>query len=107
MRRALALAWLLGACVVEEQSTAPPAPTGSGDEQAQLEVDTLERGTAVEADICGLAEGLSRDNVCSLVCDPEGFQARLVDDGMSGGRCYQFRCDLGADTVVSVGMCLP
>lgn len=67
----------------------------------------VERGPAVEADICGLAAGLSRDNVCSLVCDPEGFQARLLDDGMSGGRCYQFRCELGEGTVVSVGMCLP
>jgi hypothetical protein len=89
---------------VDEQSTPPPTPL---DEQAVLEVDTVERGPDVEADLCGLAAGLSRDNVCSLLCDPEGFQARLLDDGMSGGRCYQFRCDLGADTVVSVGMCLP
>lgn len=72
-----------------------------------LEVDVLERGPDLEADICSLAADLSRDNVCSLVCDPEGFQARLVSDGMSSGRCYQFRCDLGAGTVVSVGMCLP
>ncbi len=95
---------MLGACVVDEESTSPPAAL---EEQAVLEVDTVELGPDVEADICGLAESLSRDNVCSLVCDPEGFQARLVDDGMSGGRCYQFRCDLGADTVISVGMCLP
>ena len=105
MRTALVLAWVLGACVVDE-STAPPAPPGSIEQQV-LELDLVERGPAVEADICGLAAGLARDNVCSLVCDPQGFQARLIDDGMSGGRCYQFRCDLGEGTVVSVGMCLP
>lgn len=97
---------MLGACVADDESSPPPA---AFEEQAVLEVDTVERGPDAEAaaDICGLAAGLSRDNVCSLVCDPEGFQARLIDDGMSGGRCYQFRCDLGADTVISVGMCLP
>jgi hypothetical protein len=95
---------LLGACIVDDESTTPPTPL---EEQAVLELDVVERGPAVEADICGLAAALSRDNVCSLVCDPEGFQARLLHDGMSGGRCYQIRCELGADTVVSVGMCLP
>ena len=67
------------------------------------EVD-VERAPGLEADLCGLAAGLSRDNVCSLVCDPEGFQ---VDDGMSGGRCYQIRCEMGPGAVVSVGVCLP
>ncbi len=96
--------WLLGACVVDDESTTQPAPL---EEQGVLEVDIVERGPHLEADICGLAADLARDNVCSLVCDPEGFKARLIDGGMSGGRCYQIRCDLGADTVVSVGMCLP
>lgn len=89
---------------MDDESTTPPAPQ---EEQAALEVHTLERGPGEEADVCGLAAGLSRDNLCSLVCDPEAFQVRLLDDGMSGGRCYQFRCELAADRVVSVGMCLP
>jgi len=104
LRAGLALVGLLGACVVDDDSTPPPAPF---EEQAQLDVESIERGAAEEADVCGLAAGLSRDDVCSLVCDPEGFQARLLDAGMRGGRCYQFRCDLGAGTVLSVGMCLP
>jgi len=95
---------MLGACVVDDESTASPAPLEA---QAQLAVETVERGVTEEADLCDLAAGLARDNVCSLLCDPDGFQARLVGDGMSGGRCYQYRCDLGEGTVVSVGMCLP
>jgi len=101
---------LLGACAVDAESSGPQDEQDEQDEleeQGRLDLETVERGTAEEADVCGLASDLSRDNVCSLLCDPEGFQARLLHDGMSGGRCYQFRCDLGADTVVSIGMCLP
>ena len=89
---------------MDDESTPPPAPH---EERGVLELDIVERGPDLDADVCGLAAGLSRDNVCSLVCDPERFQARLLDAGMCGGRCYQYRCELGADTVVSVGMCLP
>lgn len=98
---------MLGACAVDAESTGPQVEQDELEEQGRLDIESVERGRLEEADICGLASDLSRDNLCSLVCDPEGFQARLLHDGMSGGRCYQFRCDLGADTVISVGMCLP
>ena len=45
--------------------------------------------------------------VCALVCDPDAFKARLLDDGMAPGNCYQLRCDLAPDMSVTVGVCLP
>lgn len=111
MRAALALAVVLGACVVDDSTTLPEDP-GSAPAQLDLAVVAqVEQAPEVEpaedADLCGLAAGLPASDVCSLICDPDAFATRLVDSGMHGGSCYQFRCDLGAGTVVSVGMCLP
>lgn len=59
------------------------------------------------ADVCSLANELASDNVCSLLCAPDEFVARLIDGGTAGGRCYQWRCELAHDIVVNVGVCIP
>jgi hypothetical protein len=41
------------------------------------------------------------------VCDPDAFAARLAEDGMASGACYQLRCELTVDMAVTVGICLP
>lgn len=61
---------------------------------------------AAAPDLCMLASELARDNVCSLLCAPDQIAQRLIDDGSSGGRCYQLRCEL-RDVTVHVGVCLP
>jgi hypothetical protein len=60
-----------------------------------------------DRDVCELATELARDNVCSLICEPDEFVARLVDGGTAGGRCYQWRCELAYGVTVNVGVCIP
>ena len=60
-----------------------------------------------ERDVCDLATELASDDVCSLICDPDEFVARLVDGGTPGGRCYQWRCELAYGVTVNVGVCIP
>lgn len=105
----LALAALaLAACAVDEPIDEPVVVTTAYlADVATVEVLGVERPVDAEPDVCTLAAELPGDDVCSLVCDPTGFAARLVADGMDGGCCYQFRCELPGGTVVSVGACLP
>lgn len=93
------MALLLGACVAD--SAEPPVVTIQPDEPGKDDSDT--DTTA----ICAAAAALPASDACSLVCDPDAFKARLVDDGMAPGNCYQLRCDLAADMSVTVGVCLP
>ena len=95
---------MLTACAAEE---APPQDRPA-ERAALAELDTFEVEllTDAEPDLCALAAGLAADDVCSLVCDPDAFAARLVDDGMQIGNCYQFRCALTDEVSVSVGLCL-
>lgn len=60
-----------------------------------------------ERDVCELATELSRDDVCSLICEPDELVARLVDGGTAGGCCYQLRCELADGVTVNVGVCIP
>lgn len=60
-----------------------------------------------ERDVCDLATELAIDNVCSLICEPDAFIARLIDGGTETGRCYQWRCELAYGVTVNVGVCLP
>ncbi len=96
---------LASGCAVDESPTPPP---WRGEVVVErVDVGGVEVVPDASPDLCALAEALPRDNVCSLVCDPDAFASRLADSGMNPGNCYQYRCDLGQDTVVSVGVCLP
>lgn len=106
MKAALAIALLSGACVAADDPVVTPLPDDL-DATAGLTSFAVSSARSDEVDICSLAAELPGDNACSLVCDPEAFMARLVDDGMTGGRCYQLRCALSDATTVSVGVCLP
>jgi len=102
------LALTLGACVADaapptEIHVTPSVSTIDAVDITGLEVNGDDRGD----DLCALATALPTENVCSLVCEPDLFAARLVADGMHRGSCYQFRCELSATTTVSVGVCLP
>lgn len=79
---------------------------------ATVDMKSIELAADVDAetsqtDVCDLATQLSRDNVCSLVCEPDQFAARLIDGGTPGGACYQWRCELAYGVTVNVGVCLP
>jgi hypothetical protein len=107
VRAALLIALLTGCLAPSDDDPGKvdqPSTIYTGDVAAIDFGAEAERGTA--PDLCDLATELPRDNACSLLCDPERFAARLVDDGMSGGRCYQLRCELPG-TTVSVGICIP
>ncbi len=94
---------LLAGCVVENAPR--PAPDRATAEA--VDVEQLEREeTSEDAALCALAAALPADDLCSMVCDPDAFAARLVDDGMVTGNCYQFRCSLSAEVEVTVGVCL-
>ncbi len=62
---------------------------------------------APATDVCALAAELPADNICSLMCEPDGMKAQLIADGMAQGTCYEFRCALPDATSVTVGVCLP
>lgn len=73
-------------------------------DSVEIDPDATDAG---ERDVCALATELAGDNVCSLICDPDQFAARLLDGGTPGGRCYQWRCELAYGVTVNVGVCLP
>ena len=98
MVRVLVIALLLGACVAE--SDPPQTVTILPDE-------SKEDGETDTTAICNAAAALPEGELCALVCDPDAFKARLIDDGMAPGNCYQVRCDLAPDMSVTVGVCLP
>ena len=98
--RVLVIALLLGACVAESDE---PAPTVTIHTDEPGKEDAPTDTTA----ICNAAAALPAEDPCSLVCDPDAFKARLLDDGMAGGACYQLRCELTVDMSVTVGVCLP
>jgi len=60
-----------------------------------------------EMDVCTLAQMLPADDVCSLACDPQAMEARMIADGNDLGTCYQLYCALPYDQHVLVGVCLP
>lgn len=96
---------LLGGCVADD-TTAPPEilrdEAVSVDEIGQEPTSDDNTGA-----LCELASTLPSTDVCSLVCDPDGFKARLADNGMKSGNCYQVRCNLSPEVSVTVGVCLP
>ena len=97
--KVLVIAFLLGACVTE--SDEPPKTV------TVLPDETKEDGETDTTAICNAAAALPAADPCSLVCDPDAFKARLLEDGMAPGNCYQLRCDLAPDMSVTVGVCLP
>jgi hypothetical protein len=97
--KVLVIALLLGACVTESDEP-PKTVTVMPDE-------TKQDGEPDTAAICDAAAALPEGELCALVCDPDAFKARLLDDGMAPGNCYQLRCDLAPDMSVTVGVCLP
>jgi hypothetical protein len=55
--------------------------------------------------LCALAEGLPDSDVCSLLCEPGGFAARVFDNG-STGNCTEQRCNLPGGVSVQVDVCV-
>jgi hypothetical protein len=91
----------LGACVADD-TTVPPIER----DEAQVDtIDLIEQDS--QAEFCALAAELPETDMCSLICDPNAFKARLVDGGMKGGNCYAVRCTLSAEVSVTVGVCIP
>jgi hypothetical protein len=97
--KVLVIALLLGGCVADSDEPPPVLTIQPEDAKEDAPTDT----TA----ICNAAAALPASDACSLVCDPDAFKARLLDDGMAGGTCYQLRCVLAVDMTVTVGVCLP
>jgi hypothetical protein len=92
---------LLGACVATDDDTQPAGPV-------DVTLTPIAHDIGVpKSEICAAAAALPDSDVCSLVCDPDAFRARLTDEGMRGGVCYQFRCELAPEMAVTVGVCLP
>ena len=98
MRSLLVMTLLLGACVADSDDTTPTVTIHDDLDEAEPTDNTA---------ICNAAAALPAEDPCALVCDPDGFKARLTGDGMEGGACYQLRCALTADLSVTVGVCLP
>lgn len=71
------------------------------DLQTILEVDAF----PYDIEFCALAAGLDSADVCSSLCDVQGFIARVHDDGAEdGGQCRQESCVLGG-TIVNLDVC--
>lgn len=85
---------LLGACV------------GVDDEASKVELMPDDE-IVIDDQACEAASALPASDVCSLVCDPDAFRARLADEGMQRGACYAYVCTLAPEMSVTVGVCLP
>lgn len=85
---------------VEIPGMVPTQPNIDIDNVAIAEVDPQLRV------ICAAAESLPADNVCSSLCDPSAFTARLYDGGSPGG-CQQTECQLSDGSLVQVDACTP
>lgn len=73
------------------------------DLQTVLEVDAF----PFDIEFCAVAETLDSSDVCSSLCDVQGFIARVNDDGNEGqGGCTQQSCKVG-DTIVNLDVCSP
>jgi hypothetical protein len=94
-----AIAVLLGACVADESVTAP-----TDHHEDVTDVELVDQHN--DSQLCGMAAALPSTDICSLMCDPDAFEARLVDNGMKTGNCYQIRCTLSPEMSVTVGVCL-
>ena len=90
------MAVLLAGCVADDATSSRIA----------VPEHELEETGVTEEQVCAAAAELPASDVCSLVCDPDAFRARLQDSGMKPGACYQFRCELTATMSVNVGVCL-
>ncbi|MDX2091290.1 MAG: hypothetical protein SFX73_25755 [Kofleriaceae bacterium] len=71
----------------------------------------IDLGTALEIqafpyemEFCAIADTLDSSDVCSSLCDPDGFSARVNPTGGAG--CSQQSCQLG-DTLVNLEVCSP
>lgn len=98
------------ACVADDErpTQIQVTPSASTNELAAVEIESYEvNGDDRGDDVCGMAAALPVSDVCSLVCEPDAFAARLREGGMHAGACYQLRCALSPTTTVSVGVCLP
>ncbi len=84
------------------------APHHGPKEVANFEISTMEATLDNGlSEICALASQLPIGNVCSQLCNPDGFIAHVVGDGTNGGRCYDYQCELPGHSSVQVGVCLP
>jgi hypothetical protein len=95
---------VLAGCVSDADG---PQPTG--DErivEVSIEEVALAPDEATGPDVCAMAAALPTDDVCSLMCDPVAMAARLTEEGMAAGRCYQLRCELPGIDPILVGVCL-
>jgi len=103
---------LLTGCLDDSESASDQPSTVYRGDVATVDLKSVELSADVDADtsqtdVCDLAAELSRDNVCSLVCDPDQFAARLLSGGTPSGRCYEWRCEMAYGVTVNVGVCLP
>lgn len=74
----------------------------------------IDLGTALEVDpwgweqqFCALTDTLDGSDVCSSLCDVDGFIERVNDTGGTNpGSCQQHSCQLGT-TIVNLDVCSP
>jgi hypothetical protein len=73
------------------------------DVRTALEVDAW----PYDIEFCAVQEGLDSADICSSLCDPDGFIARVHDQGgKNPGGCQNHTCTTGT-TIVDVQVCLP
>lgn len=96
---------VLAGCIADADE---PLPIEDGRfDQATARAPEVAPSEVDEVDLCALAASLPAEDACSLMCDPDALAARLVDDGMDTGRCYELRCTLPGIDPMQVGVCLP
>lgn len=96
---------MLAACgvepPVEQAQSIVHTPMGMATEE-YLAVETTE----AEPDLCGLAEALPEEDLCSLICDPVALEEAMLALGTPTGRCYSMVCPLSDAVTAYVGVCL-
>lgn len=94
--------WVVLGCVVGCAADPTPAPDLETTASTALAASAM----TDDPDLCGLAAALDAADECSLICDPDALRTRLIDEGFSGGRCYELRCTLSETITINAGVCL-
>ena len=55
--------------------------------------------------LCAIAATLPTTDVCSALCDPQAFAARMLGDSGEGGSCQNTRCTLPGDIGGDADVC--
>jgi hypothetical protein len=79
-------------------------PGGTGQDHIDMANVGIAELNPIGRAVCALAETLPGSDVCSVLCDAQGFAARAMGD--IGSDCTEHRCELPGGVSVLANVCV-